>query len=254
VIDPTPQITEDDVQAHVDGVLNPARRAAVERYLLAHPDVAERVSDYNAQREDLRAAFAGWAELVPASLDLMQLVEQQLLRPRRPQWAALTVLLALGLGGAGGWFLGPRPATGLDAVVQETAASYAVYVTDRLRPVELAERNELTRWLSGHLDHPVIPPDLVAVGYRFLGGRLVATVQGAAALFVYEDKLGERLALFVRPLPAKRPTEIETVDVGTMDGCAWIDRGLGYTLVANESYNRLLALSKHVRQQASEGS
>jgi anti-sigma factor RsiW len=254
--DPAPQITKDDLHAHVDGLLGPARRAAVERYLLMHPEVASHVEEYRAQRDGLRAALAEDMKPVPPSLDLMLLVEERLLRRRTPRWAAVVVMLALGIGGAGGWWLGPRPAAGLDAVIQETAASYAIYAVDAHRPVELGapQRDELTHWLSGHLDRPVTAPDLSAVGYRFLGGRLVATEHGAAALFIYEDGRGERLAVFVRPLASAHATPIETVDVGNMDGCAWVDRGLAYTLVANESYKRLLSLSEHVRQQALQAS
>jgi hypothetical protein len=35
-----------------------------------------------------------------------------------------------------GWFAGRRPATGVDAIAQEAAISYAVYAADKRRPVE----------------------------------------------------------------------------------------------------------------------
>jgi anti-sigma factor RsiW len=75
----------------------------------------------------------------------------------------------------------------------------------------------------------------------------VPTAHGPAAMFMYESRLGSRLMLFVRPMAVVRNTPIEQVDIGDIDGCAWIDRGVGYSLVAAEPYARLLELSGHVR-------
>jgi hypothetical protein len=44
-------------------------------------------------------------------------------------------------------------------------------------------------------------------------------------------------------------TPIEPIDIGDTDGCAWIERGVGYSLIAAESYETLLELSRHVRQE-----
>jgi len=251
VTEPGHPITEDDVHGYVDGRLDGERRSAVERYLQGRPEVAARVAAYRAQREGLRAAYAARAsEPIPPSLNLARLVEERLVR-RRPWRAAAAVALALGIGAAGGWFLGARSPTGLDALAQEAGANYAVFVPDRVHPVELwaAQRHDLSRWLSNRLHHPVSPPDLSAVGYRFLGGRLVATPRGAAAMFMYEDDHGARLVLFMRPMSTRRTTPIQAVDAGDLDGCAWIEQGMGYTVVAGRSYRRLLELSRHVRQQ-----
>jgi hypothetical protein len=67
-------------------------------------------------------------------------------------------------------------------------------------------------------------------------------------MFLYESGQGVRLMLFVRPMTVVRSTAIEQVDIGNFDGCAWIDRGVGYSVVAAEPYARLLEVSGHVRQ------
>jgi anti-sigma factor RsiW len=189
---------------------------------------------------------------VPPSLNLSRLIQARLTRRRMPWRLAASVLLALSLGGAGGWLLGQRPPSGVAALAQESAASYAVYVADHGRPVELAadQRGDLVRWLTQRLNRPVAPPDLSGAGYRFLGGRLVATARGAAALFVYENDGGARLAVFIRPMGSESSTPIRAADIGDNDGCIWIDNGVGYTVTAAEPYQRLLELSRHVRQQA----
>ena len=49
-------ITEDDLHAYVDGVLEPERQTEVTAYLEHHPEVARRVATFSGQRELLREA------------------------------------------------------------------------------------------------------------------------------------------------------------------------------------------------------
>ena len=68
-------VSEEDLHSYVDDRLDPGRRAAVQAYLEAHPDVAARVADYREQREALRAAFAPAAEApLPPELNLEHMI------------------------------------------------------------------------------------------------------------------------------------------------------------------------------------
>src|SRR5260370_32408358 len=103
-------ISEDELHAYVDGLLDPGRRAEVERSLHAHPEVFRRMKAYEAQRNHLREVFAGQPEAPPASsLNLATLVEERLARRRAPWPAAAAAALALLAGGAGRWLLWGRP-------------------------------------------------------------------------------------------------------------------------------------------------
>ena len=246
-------ISEDELHAYVDGHLDPRRSQEVERYLQAHPAAAQRAAVYREQREGLRAALANRAaEPLPSSLNLGRLVEERLFRRRRPWLAAFAVAIAFGVGVTGGWLAGERPSAGIDALAQEAGVSYAVYASDQRRPVEIwaAERDDLSRWLSNRLNRPVAPPNLSMIGYQLLGGRLAATAHGPAALFIYEDSRPTRLTVFVRPMTGGQTEPIQPVDIGDLDGCAWVDRGVGYIVIAAASYQRLVEISQHVRQQA----
>jgi len=254
--EPDRPVGEEELHAYVDGRLDPARRAAVEHYLQRNWAEAERVGAYARQRDALRAAFAGLAaEPIPPRLNLSRIVEQRLARRRAPWRIAAGVALALAAGGGGGWLAhslaAPRPYSGIAALEHEAASNHLVYATDRHHPVELGptQRVELTRWISDRLNHPIAPPDLGPLGYRFIGGRLVATRDGAAALFLYDDHRGERLSIFVRPMKNDRTTPILILDIGDLDGCAWIDRGVGYSLIADRPYKELVRMSEFVRKQ-----
>ena len=250
-------ITEEDLHGFVDGVLEPARASEVSAYLEAHPDVARRIEGYAQQRTMLRAALAPIAdEPLPPELDLARMIARRG-RPRAAPWwgfAAAAVLL-LCLGGAGGWSLRGAPALeGVAAVAQEAAANYAVYGADRLRPVELRapERAELVNWATQRLGRPVAVPDLAASGYRFMGGRIVATAHGPAAMFMYDDDRGTRMVLLTRPMAAADQTAPMTPHAGNgINGYAWADNGLGYSLVGPAAPDALHPLADEVRRQVS---
>ncbi len=185
-------ISEDDLHAYVDGALEPGRRFEVDQYLAHHEDVARRVAGYAAQRTALRSALAPVAaEPIPPELSLARLVEQR----RRPalSWRALAAaVLLFVLGGAGGWVLQASfqpPRGGILALADEAADSYAVYEPDHIHPVELRaqDRDQLVQWISQRLQRRVAAPDLAASGYRFMGGRLVATAHGPAGMFMDDD-------------------------------------------------------------------
>jgi anti-sigma factor RsiW len=253
----TRPITEDDLHAYVDAVLDPARQAEVAAYLEAHPEFAARVQGYIRQRDDMVAALAPIAEEpVPAELNLARLIEARR-RPRANWWrAAAAAVLLFGCGGAGGWALrgvaAPAPASaGIAALAQEAADSYAVYAPDHLRPVEIraAERAELVDWASQRLNHRVAVPDLSASGYRFMGGRLVPTAHGPAVMFMYDDDHGTRLVMLARPMAIERNTPMSQHRQAGVTGFAWADQGIGYTLVGPTAPDVLHLLANEVRRQ-----
>lgn len=265
-------IGEDDLQAYVDGRLEPERQAEVAAYLEGHAEVAIRVDGYRRQRAALRAVLAPVAEEpLPPELNLARMIEARRIRmdgvaAGRNRWRmAVAALLLLCLGGAGGWGLhdvmprdaggmggtGLAAAAGIDALAQEAADSYVVYAADRERPVELraADRAQLVDWVAARLNHPVAVPDLSASGFRFMGGRLVATRHGAAALYMYDDDHGTRLVMFSRPMAVDRAAPMAPYARGDVAGYAWSDKGIGYSLVGAVTPDRLHPLADEVRRQ-----
>jgi anti-sigma factor RsiW len=251
-------ITEEDLHGHIDRVLDSAREVEVAAYLAAHPDVAARIHGYAQQRTDLRAALAPIAEEpLPPELDLARMIARQR-RPRAASWSAFAAaaVVLLCLGGAGGWSLHGigQPREGVVAVAQEAAENYAVYAPDQSRPVELraADRAELVSWTTQRLGRAVAIPDLAASGYRFMGGRIVTTAHGPAAMFMYDDDHGTRLVMLARPMAAADQTAPMTPHAQAgINGFAWADNGLGYSLVGPKAPDTLHPLADEVRRQVS---
>jgi anti-sigma factor RsiW len=248
-------ITEDDLNAYVDELLSPTRRAEVAAYLAQYPDVATRVTRHATLRGDLRAAFAHVAEEpVPPELNLARLIDERPRRQRGSGWAIAASVLLLGIGGLGGWALrglAQPPTEGVAALAREAADSYAVYALDRTRPVELRAdaREELVDWASARLQRPVAVPDLSALGYRFMGGRVVATSHGPAVLFMYDNDHGTRLVMLTRPMAIDEDAPMLEHSRGPVTGFAWSNQGVGYSLFGEAPANRLHPLADEVRRQ-----
>ncbi|MEO8318154.1 MAG: anti-sigma factor [Bradyrhizobium sp.] len=250
-------ITEDDLHAYVDRVLEPERQAEVATYLEGHPDVAKRVAGFADQRHLLREALAPIAdEPLPPQLDLSRIIEGR--QPRRlPLGWAVAAMLMLCIGGLSGWVVrGSLQASpnGLVALAQEAAYSYSVYAPDRVRPVEMraTDSAQLVQWVSNRLHQPVKLPDLTASGYRLMGGRLVATSHGPAAMFMYDDARGERLVVLTRPMQSDQSAPMAPHTGGDVAGFAWADGGMGYSLVGQAAAESLKPIANEVRRQARE--
>jgi anti-sigma factor RsiW len=249
-------ITEDDLHGYVDCVLEPERQVEVADYLREHPDVAKRVAAFTGQRDLLRTALAPIAEEpLPPELNLSRIIENRARRPSVARWAMAAMLL-LSIGGLGGWAVrGALEVTpgGLVALAQEATASYNVYAPDRVRPVEVraSDAAQLVQWVSDRLRRPVKVPDLTNSGYRLMGGRLVATSHGPAAMFMYDDDRGSRIVVLTRPMSsADRDAPMTPRSQGDVEGFAWADDGVGYSLVGQAAPESLRPIANEVRRQA----
>ncbi len=248
-------ITEDDLHAYVDRVLEPERQGEVAAYLEEHPDVAKRIAAFSDQRELLRTALAPIAdEPLPPELNLSRIIDSRRQR-RAPAWRAIAAMLLLSLGGISGWVVRGDLQTssgGLTALAQEAVDSYNVYAPDRVRPVEMraSDSAQLVQWVSNRLHRPVKVPDLTASGYRLMGGRLVATSHGPAAMFMYDDDRGERLVVLTQPMATDQSAPMAPHSGGDVAGFAWADDGMGYSLVGHATGESLRPIANEARKQA----
>lgn len=249
-------ITEDDLNAFIDKRLNPGRQAEVAAYLEAHPEIAERIQGYAKQRDGLQTLLLPIAdEPIPPGLNIRHLMEVRT-RPSRSHWwgAAAAAMLLICIGGAGGWTLrgmSDPPLQGVASLAQEAADNYAVYSPDHLHPVEIRSvaNNELVDWVSQRLGRRIEAPNLEASGYRFMGGRVVATPHGPAALFMYDNDHGVRLVMLTRPMTVDQEAPMQPLSQGDIAGFSWAAKGMGYSLVGPEDPEVLHPIADEVRRQ-----
>jgi anti-sigma factor RsiW len=147
--------------------------------------------------------------------------------------------------------LSDPPLQGVASLAQEAADNYAVYSPDHLHPVELraAASNELVDWVSQRLGRRVSAPNLEGSGYRFMGGRVVATPHGPAALFMYDNDHGVRLVMLTRPMAVDQGAPMQPMSQGNISGFSWAVKGMGYSLVGPADSQTLHPIADEVRRQ-----
>jgi anti-sigma factor RsiW len=255
-------IEEDDLQAWVDRRLTTKDNEAVEAYFAAHPESRARWSQYAEQREELRAAFAGPAEkMMPARLRIARLLAEQRRRRHRRLGRVAAAVALLIAGGIGGWgardllpaLTSPASAVLASAVFDDAIAAHRTFSVETRHPVEVGANEEahLVQWLSKRLGHRLIVPDLNALGFQLMGGRLLPADSGPAALFMYEDSKGTRLSCYYLSVDVGGETEFKFREQNGISAFYWIDDGLAYAIAANADRNLLLKVAKIVYQQNS---
>jgi anti-sigma factor RsiW len=250
-------IPEADVQAYVDGQLAPERAAAVEAAIGGDPDLASRIATMRAQNAALRDALdPALAEPIPAHLLAAAVPpDRRAAHFGRRLAPALAIAATLIVGVGVGWF-------GRDALIEragtpttfarQAAFAHALYAADVNRPVEIwaAEEKRLVTWLTTRLGFQVHAPDLNALGYALVGGRLVAGNEKPTALFMYENADKERLSLQVRKQAAGTGETAFRYAVENGVGVFyWIDDACGYAISGNLDREQLLRIAHVVYGQ-----
>jgi anti-sigma factor RsiW len=265
-------ITDADLQAYVDHRLSDAERSAVDIHLAAHPDDAQKLARYSRLNDDLRELFDPvlnekipdrLLEVFPGSAESRASSFRDVLSGRwaglrgmlgrlpsllvpapasssggwRPAAYALT-LTWLSLGVVIGWQMQRvLPQTGMPPMVRHAAVAYATYASETAHPVEIqaSEEDHLEAWLSRRLGMNLKAPRLEAVGFTLMGGRLLAGTQGPAAQFMYEDKIGRRLTLYVKTqeMGHDQSAAFRFAREKDVNAFYWIDSGTGYVLSGN---------------------
>ncbi|KAF1725195.1 anti-sigma factor family protein [Pseudoxanthomonas japonensis] len=195
-----PEPDESELHAYVDGQLEPARREAVECWLDSHPERARQIADWKRDAGHLRALHAHpeqWA--ANAALEPLRIRRRLHASRRHRMGIAASLILALGLGAGVGWWardLQPVPMPMADAV-----AAYRQFADADAPAMDFdASRSaDLQRWLQRHFGKVGRVPDLKPAGYRLMGGRVLSTEQGTAAMLVYQDGSGARVGFYLRP-------------------------------------------------------
>ncbi len=289
-----PMSEQDLLHAYVDHQLDDADAALVEATLGRDDAARSAVADWQKQNEQLRALeLEALAEPVPLALLAAA-------RKRRhagwlggelwPQALAASVLLGLGLAGGwmghGAWSTQAQPADTQSlarGLMRDAMVAHVVYAADTRRPVEVvaSEQDQLLRWLSRRLGRPLKLPALTELGWSLVGGRLLPGDTGGAsatrAQFMYEDRSGQRLTLYLSVLdpavghtsgakagaasdPAAASSKDHPADLSGQTAFSyasrdathsfyWTEDSFGYALVGELPREALQRISNEVYQQ-----
>jgi len=108
----------------------------------------------------------------------------------------------------------------------------------------------LVAWLSKRLGAPLRPPQLQALGYELIGGRLLPGQSGPVAQFMYRDASGARLTLYVSTEQShNKETGFRFAQEGQVSVFYWIDGRYGYALSGNLDKAALATVANAVYAQ-----
>lgn len=248
-------LSDADLQTYADRQVSAARAAEIEAALARDPEAAARVAAIRAHNAALAQALDPWlAEPVPERL-LRAATPPAESRMARwlPRAFALAATLLLGI--ALGWF-------GRDGLLErqgvpttfarEAAYAHAIYASDQGRPVELGAQDEsrLVRWLTRRLGMQVTAPDLNAVGFALVGGRLLAGNEKPTGLLMYENADKQRLTLQWRKVdPGSNETAFRYAFENGVGIFYWVDEYCTYALSGPVDRSQLLAVARVVYGQ-----
>ena len=255
--DPIP-IGEDDIEAYLDGVLPPERVAAVEACLAAYPETAARFGRYAEQQQALRAAFQSkFDEPIPTGMLLHSILARRRLRRRAVMSRIAGVVFLVLAGGVGGWYANDWTNDLRGPLWHATANAvdaYRTFIADSRHPVELRadQKLQLMRWLSNRLDRPIEVPDLSALGFHLMGGRLLPTAHAPAAQLMYDDSRGTRLTIYLQPMGV-RGTEFRYSRIGGVRTIYWARRQMAFAVTAATGRRRVLQVAHDVYDELSAG-
>lgn len=241
-------LTDADLQRFVDGELNEVDARAVADLVAGDETLKRKADQYREINRRLGQVFAE-PQTVPARL-LMTVSG----RRRFPLERIAAALVWLIIGGAIGYIVNDRYGSNeyLRPVAVEAAFAHTVYVPEVRHPVEVdaAQKDHLNAWLSKRLDKPIAAPDLRGAGYSLIGGRLLPDGHRPAAQFMFEDRSGRRITLYIRHALNTRETSFrhaQTEDLGIVH---WVDDGLEFALTAAATREELLDAARIVYRKS----
>lgn len=261
-------VTPDELVSLFDGHLSPTDARALEARLSAFDRAT--LQAWAEQREQLRALGQEIAqEALPPELQQtgQQLSDRHGRAHRRThlwqRWGGMAASLVLAFG-AGWWVRGgevtpastalvqPSPVLASAGFVHHAAVAHAVYTPEVRHPVEVPAEQQahLVQWLSKRLERSLRIPDMSAMGYDLVGGRLLPGSEGARAQFMYQRADGTRITLYlgavqVKEMPgADQATAFAFARQGDVSSFYWVDQGFGYALSGRLPRTELLKLAE----------
>jgi anti-sigma factor RsiW len=251
MIDRDQSVSEDELNAYVDGELPADRRGAIEAWLATHPDDAAKVAAWREQAELIRARYGAIGnERPPQRLNVARLTRR---RYGATAAAVAAVVAAFLVGGAAGWTargVAAPPASDLTAFTTDALDAYRLYAVEVRHPVEVPgdQRPHLVEWLSKRLGSPLRAPELDKLGLKLVGGRLLPGPNGATAFFMYEGPSGERFTLYCGHT-SDRETALRYTAGEQNAAYYWVDNNLAYVLSGPAERDKLLAIAQAAYDQ-----
>lgn len=244
---------EEKLSAYLDGELPDAEAREIEAALADDPALQAELEALMAADAAAQEAFAGMLEPVSATLAATvrdapepRAAANIARAPAKGWMAAAAVVLALGLGGAGGYFAGVSqvPVATAQGWLADIADYHGVYASQSRHLVEVGadEAEHIRTWLTNSVGAEVPTPDLTRHGLTFQGARLLVAAGRPVAQLMYTDASGGVVALCLIASDAPREG-FAAQTLGDFDMVVWGGADANYVVVADAGRPDLEAIA-----------
>lgn len=251
-------ISDTEIHAYLDHQLTPEQAKDFEQRLNNDPLAQEKLKQYQQIEQSLEQLYQpAYEEPIPSHL------LSACKKPANNYLAIAASGLFFIVGVLSGWQINLLNSSYNDSLVSdlETPAIFAhsVYSVEKLHPVEVRadEQQHMNHWLSKRLQTTLKAPDLSQHQFELVGGRLLpSTNERMAAQYMYQNKRGQRITLYVKGGDWKsRETAInhstKTMQEKVFNVSFWVDGQLGYVLTGQIDQETNQKLSESIYQQMS---
>lgn len=253
-------VTEDELQAYTDGVLDPDRKAAIESYLGAIPAEEKRIESYRRVNVELHRSYdrPELASTPPCYAFLANQLSRAMRRQRRIRRlarGAASLIVAIGAlwsgynlypGRAQMIAVATHPATDarsatltdLDRASAKLASEkfLAAAKPDLIRGLSLTQVSGLRRQATG----------LARLGFELSAANVVSTKDGPAVELSYQSKADHPMTLSIKPSGTVHKTALTILEDKDASVVSWQTGGFTYSLVGDIGHRRLLELARAV--------
>ncbi|WP_423821338.1 hypothetical protein V5738_13490 [Salinisphaera sp. SPP-AMP-43] len=191
--------------------------AGIERYLAAHPRLAERA----ARDAEHDLALAQRYDPVLDEPIPPRLLRRPAVAPS-PWLARAGLAVAIGVSVSAGWWL-----RGVD---NDAPSPDSKRITFGQQVARLAERQPtVDTAASGSPSHP----DLSRAGYRFSGQRTIATNGQPLTAYEYRNTAGQQITIYSRAQPGANTAQPDLISPAGTSLARWHSDGRAYALTGN---------------------
>lgn len=261
------EISEDELQAYVDGQLPTGERVRIESYLASRPREADRLEAYRKQNIGLHALFDSpqrddaLGDLPPDMAAAARQLDRQMRVSNRgaEQFRNLAAGIALLVAAAGaGWIAFDRlsaPGDPLVAFTRQAAEAHARLASHQVLGTGESGR-QVVAWLSQQPEGATLKvPDLESLGFRLVADRVMPAAAGKrAAQLLYQDDDGQRITLYMRAGYASaghQPVETSFTfrREGQVSQFFWQNGHFAYSLIGMMAQERLLEIAEVISEE-----
>ncbi len=239
------------LHAFADRELEGAEQKAMEKLLAENEDARKALASINFQKAELHKAY-GAVLHEPLPKSLLATAQGRSGTGYIPYAAMAASVALVVVGGLGGWFTALQSGLAQNIGIEQRAlVAHEVYASDQRHAVEVAasDSDHLQKWLSKRVGQNIVIPNLTAVGYPLLGGRLLAAENSPAGQLMYESADKKRITIFVAANPGGKDEELQWKWKDKLVTCFWREGNLALAVTGEMSKDEMTTLSKTIYEQ-----